>query len=317
MKPGKRIKRRMIFLIGTIVLTAGLLWSCLFQGKREPEKIFQQFSISGGRPITLTEGKLYEYSVNGEWIPLLFGAEAVQIVRGEKLCVLQADGIICYAQDSSAEEENLPLMSGYRLYMVNEVLNINKAEPFICMNHSLEYPDFRALLQNGDILYQGMDSCERYHLEEEVPAFLSGSYILTEEGNVYHLDIDTDGNSGNMITELKCIYEGGNVVKIDASETSDRCLALLEDGTVISWSDSNPLDISRWKEIVEIEQGFNFAVGLTEDGRVLFAGCDTSSSEAAEKVLSTWKDMIQIAVYYDTIAGLTKNGECVFFNLTE
>lgn len=68
---------------------------------------------------------------------------------------------------------------------------------------------------------------------------------------------------------------------------------------------------------MEIEQGFNFAVGLTEDGRVLFAGGDTSSSEAAEKALSTWKDMIQIAVYYDTIAGLTKNGECVFINLTE
>lgn len=80
MKPGKHIKRRMVFLIGTIILTAGLSWICFFQGKSQPEKIFQQFSISGGRPITLTEGTLYEYSVNGEWIPLLFGTEAVQIV---------------------------------------------------------------------------------------------------------------------------------------------------------------------------------------------------------------------------------------------
>ncbi|ABX41259.1 RCC1 domain-containing protein [Lachnoclostridium phytofermentans] len=195
------------------------------------------------------------------------------------------------------------------------LLTLNKEEPFVYINENISYLGFRALLQNGDILYQGLGEYNRYQMKEESPVFLSGSYILTDQGNVYYLKTDIDGDSDIMNIDLKCVYNGGDIAVINASETAARCLGLRKNGRVISWSDIAPLEVTDWKNVIAIEQGFNYAVGLTAKGKVLYVDYSASSTEAVTKVLVSWTEVVQIATYSDTIVGLRQDGSCLFLDI--
>ena len=120
---------------------------------------------------------------------------------------------------------------------------------------------------------------ERFIMEEETPVFISDWFVLTDGGNVYYLDTASDGISGIVKADLQCIYSGGDIIAINAMAA--RCLGLLENGSVISLGGNNPLDVTGWKDIIAIEQGFNYAVGLTDKGKVLYVDYSTSSTEAA------------------------------------
>lgn len=314
---GWRIKLQMFILLGVIFLLAGMAVVFLWNTNQQAAIMPGQFVLVGERPVIIKEGKVYEYGRDGTWRHLELIGEAKQIVRGEILCVLNEDGSLYYDKIIDSGEEGLPLTSAYALNMAEKALILNKEEPFALINQSLEYLDFRALLRNGDILYQGLGEYDRYQIDEEPPIFLSGSYILTSQGNVYYLKIDTDGYSGIMNTDLKCVYDGKDIVTISASETASRCLGLRENGTVISLSDIAPLDVTDWKNIIAIQQGFNYAVGLTAKGSVLYVDYNTSSTEEVTKALDLWTDIVQMAAYSDTIVGLKQDGSCLFLDISE
>lgn len=162
--------------------------------------------------------------------------------------------------------------------MTKMALELDEEEPIICISESLNSSSFRMLLENGDILYQD-EKYERFIMEEETPVFISDWFVLTDGGNVYYLDTASDGISGIVKADLQCIYSGGDIIAINAMAA--RCLGLLENGSVISLGGNNPLDVTGWKDIIAIEQGFNYAVGLTDKGKVLYVDYSTSSTEAA------------------------------------
>lgn len=312
---GGRIKLLTFILSGIILLLAGVA-VVLFMNTNQKVAITPgQFVLIGERPVIIKEGKVYEYETEGVWRNLGLIGVAKHIVRGEKLCILNEDGSLYYEMGTDSEE-GLPLTSAYTIDMAEKALTLNKEESFSWINQSLEYLGFRALLKNGDILYQGLRGYERYHMEEETPVFLSGSFILTSEGNVYYLDIDTDGDTGITNTYLKCVYDGKDIVTISASESAKRCLGLRENGTVISWSDIAPLEVKDWKNVIAIQQGFNYAVGLTSKGRVLYVDYNAESTEKVTKALDLWTDIVQIAAYSDTIVGLKRDGSCLFLDIS-
>lgn len=313
----KRIKWLLFILLGVIFLIAGVTVAFLCNTNQQEAKMPGQFALVGGRPVIIKEGNVYEYETDETWRHLELTGEAKQVVRGEVLCVLNKDGSLYYGEKLDLNTEVLPLTSAYNLYMASMALKLNEEEPFVNINQNIEYLGFRALLQNGDILYQGAGKYERYQLEEAPPIFLSGSYILTAQGNVYYLKEDLDGDSGIVSTDLKCVYDGGDIVAISASETAARCLGLRENGKVISWSDIGTLEVTGWKNVVAIAQGFNYAVGLTNKGSMLYVDYNSSSTEAVSKALKQWTDVVQIAVYSDTITGLKQDDSCFFLNLSE
>ncbi|NLO09648.1 MAG: hypothetical protein GX129_07215 [Clostridiales bacterium] len=69
---------------------------------------------------------------------------------------------------------------------------------------------------------------------------------------------------------MKCVYDGMDIVTISASENAARCLGLRKNGTVISLSDISPLEVTDWKNVIAVQQGFNYAEGLKLDGSCLF-----------------------------------------------
>lgn len=161
---------------------------------------------------------------------------AAQVFSGEHLCVLMEDGSLFYdGQDLSPDEDNLPLMARYGRHMAGKALEYNKTEPFLGVNGNLEYLDFMALLKSGELLCEDEDDFRRVSLPVETPAALSGSYVLTESGNVYYMH---DG--------IENVYDGGDIAAISSSETAARCAGLKENGeAVLWWMDIEAPDVSK------------------------------------------------------------------------
>lgn len=310
---GRHIKLLMFILLGFIFLLVGIAMVFLWNKNEKAVIMPGQFVLIGERPVIIKEENVYEYRMDGTWRNLELTGKAKQVTKGEVLCVLNEDGSLYYREEIGLEER-LPLTSAYNLYMTDMALTLNKELPFVYINGNISYLGFRALLQNGDILYQGLGKYNHYQMKEESPIFLSGSYILTALGNVYYLKTDTEDDSMNV--DLKQVYDDEDIVVINASETSDRCLGLRKNGRVVSWSDIAPLKVTNWKNVIAIEQGFDYAVGLTAKGRILYVDYNENSTKAVTEALKAWTDIIQIAAYSDTIVGLKQDGSCLFLDIT-
>ena len=309
-----QIKRKALILLAGIFIIAGIGLAFLWHTNQKAMIAQGQFALIGVRPFLIKDGKVYEYGTDEIWRQLEITGEAKQILRGENLCVLNKDGSLYYGGKLDLNLEKLPLTAAYNINMANMALKFNEEESFVCVNQNLGYENFRALLQNGDILYQGVKQYERYHMEEETPIILSGSHILTDEGNVYYFY--TDRVDDNLYTNLECVYDGEDIVAISASETASRCLGLRADGNVVSWSNINPLEVTNWRNVVAIKQGFYYAVGLTDQGRVLYVDYGLNNTEAINKALKMWTDVVQIDVNFETIAGLKEDGSCYILDIT-
>lgn len=166
-----------------LLLVTGLILLIIWVKKAPYElKIPNQFALIGGIPYLLEEGIVYRYNEDASRVPIQSDKEVKQIISGENLCLLYMDGSI-YAEKEEVEPEELSLTAGYAYYMGNLARELNEELPFACINKNPESLDFRALLQSGEILYQTGDTYEILQIQEE-PVWLSGSYVLTQKGNI-------------------------------------------------------------------------------------------------------------------------------------
>ncbi len=55
------------------------------------------------------------------------------------------------------------------------------------------------------------------------------------------------------------------------------------------------LKTEHWKNVVSIDAGWSFTVGLTEDGELLFAGLDRGQAEEFEAEKDKWKNVVNIS----------------------
>lgn len=310
-------KWHIIALLCSILLIAIVI--VIFQQNTSLQTNKSQNSLAfiGERLVAIKEGNVYEFTADETWRNLELSEQVKQVFGGENLCFLNEDGSLYYEKDTQQIQEildeELPLGSAYNLYIVKKALEVNEEEPFVCINQNVDYLGFRALLQNGEILYADGDDFAKYQMEE-TPIYLSGSYILTEQGNVYYLD--------TVESKLKCVYESGDIAAINVHPTNDgRCLGLRRNGTVVSLTVSDydgPLEVGDWKHIVAIQQGFCYAVGLTNKGNVLYIDDNKSKTEAVNKELKKWTDIVDIVVSSsETIVGLKEDGTCFLLNIAE
>lgn len=272
-----------------------------------------QLAVVDRKPVKLEDGKVYRYNADGSWEQVGSDGEAVQIVDGEYLCILDTEGRIYYDW-AATDEEPLPLTSGYAQYMAGLALEINEAEPFVCVNQEPIRLYFRALLQSGEILFQSGDEYACLPLEER-PVSLSGAYILTDVGNIWFMR-DED------VSQLECVYDGGDIIEIDANNNAGRCLGLTQDHHVVSLHfGGRKLEVSDWDHVISIEQEFSYAVGLTDKGEVLYAAAghaneSPKNTEASVKeALSEWSDVVQIAANGSDLIGLKNDGSCYVLDL--
>lgn len=264
-------------------------------------------------PLRIDNGVLYEYHTDTHaWSDMELDGMAAQVFSGEHLCVLMEDGSLFYdGQNLPPDEDSLPLTAGYGRYMAGKALEYNKTEPFLGVNGSLEYLDFMALLQSGELFCEEEDDFKRVSLPGETPAALSGSYVLTEDGNVYCMH-------EHMYDGMENVYDGGDIAAISASENAARCAGLKENGeAVLWWRDIEAPDVSEWNNLTAVRHGFNFAAGLKADGRICYADNGGQSAAAIQDTLDRWPDVADLMAASSLIVGVTEDGDCLFLDVND
>ncbi len=304
----------LLFLI--IILLMGILAFVFYQEKSSFQMDnLEQLALIGNKPIIIAGGNLFKYE-NETWTNLGIEGTYQLIVSGENLCALSSEGQIYY-DGNRIIDDSLPLTSQYNSYMANLALKKNEKMPFTYINQNLDYLGFCAILDNGHLLYQGADEYLEYSINEDAPMFISGSYILSEKGNIYILEYgEVDESTGEAPVNIKKIYDQGDIISISADVTSNRCIGITNIGNVISWGGNEPLDISQWEEIKSVSQGFNYAIGLREDGKVLYVDGDKANSAIINQRLEKWTNISLIATYNDSICAVKSDGTYVSIMLT-
>jgi hypothetical protein len=269
--------------------------------------VAEQFTVIDQVPYLVKDGDLYEYSGN-RWSRVEQDGNVSQLVSGEVLCGLDTDGNVFY--DGSTDiTDDMPLGSASDFQLAQQLIACNESEKFLCIGDTITLSCL-ALPEDGTILYPDGDTYARFQMDE-VPVFLSGNYILTERGNVYYLNLE---NEVGDTPQLVSVYDGENIVSISSCYSDQQCIGLKDDGSVCSWSansDGSELPVSDWTQVISVKQGFHFAVGLTGDGKVLYAGSGVDQAERIENELSQWNDIVQIAIYGTAIYGLKSDGSCL------
>lgn len=289
------------------IIALGVVFFVLYFYKKEDLTFVDQLAVVGGQPVVLHHGIVYMNNDSGEWSALDSSVGIKQVLSGEKvLCMLDEEGNIFYGGHDV--EEGMPLGSSYTEYMANQALTYNIDNKMQFVNHSLDWSDFRAMIDDNIIIYQDGNGYSEFRLSEKV-LMLSGMFILSETGNVYRLDLQ-EGESGEKEPPvLELVYDKGDITFIDAAESAARCIGLTKDHQAVIWSDLPTPDLSDWGNLVKVVHGFNYVAGLTQSGNVLFAHYDENYE--MPHTLSDWESIIGIESYFNFIYGIKNDGEWV------
>lgn len=271
----------------------------------------EQFEIADGTPYCVKDGVLYRYE-DGGWSEAEHPEQVGQLVSCDlALCTVDQNGTVFYGGELPDPMEIRSAGSAAAFDMAHQLMELNSSTPLVGLSGDVAlWPS--ALAKDGTIFLAApsLDHYERYTMEER-PTELSDEFVLTEQGNVYSLEV----KEFTAEPHLRCIYDGGDITSISAAYGTGQCLGLKEDGTVLFWNESGSKNfdipsVAEWTNVRSVKQGFHFAVGLTEKGEVLYAGCVGSTKEKGSQ-LKTWGKIEAIAIYGMTVYGLKPDGSCV------
>lgn len=174
----------------------------------------------------------------------------------------------------------------------------------------MSYEDSWALCEDGTILISSDENYFPFTVPDEIIKDISGGFVLTESGRVYQILI----SESQEVSYQK--VSDGPVIRIDASETASRCVGICENKTAVMWSDLEPLDLSEWNEVIEVSAGFNYCVGLTARGEILYADYNKRrESEIRELLKQITAEHVTCG--YETLAVLKKDGSVEIIDLAE
>jgi len=248
------------------------------------------FVVRNGIPYILADGILYEYNEfekHYKWVKVEDAPQLTQLCGTDNIIGITTEGKL-YVPEFDDEVHTPGAVLLQELKEIDDDISIRDC--FVC---NIMWDIF--LLENGTILYPYEVGYHSYQLEEEA-VDVSGEFTLTETGNVYFYD----SNSG----AFKCIYEGGDGSFIDGY--SEKCICVKKDGEVVSLDglDCTKNRTLNWQKVIEVAQGFNLTVGLTEDGTVLYVNTSTITENENGDIVSGWTGIKKIFVYGSEIYAL-------------
>lgn len=316
MNRGKSLKKSIIIII--IIAFLGLLYFWIDKNVRHC------LTFSNNEDMVYFNGQIYFIENGGLWkndldntitkveLDCENNIEKLYSDGTDELFVLDETGDIFFVFPKPSDSElYLNNGSGYRFYSRDCLEKFNQEHPYICVNG---YPDEqrKTLLKDGTIagMLDEVVMCTG-DMENEKFIYLSGDFALTDAGNLYKIELSQE--EGIVKNQIKCIYDGGDIVQIDAYFG---CLAIKKDGEVLyfakdfntnnKWGEGN---VSDWKNVVLVDCDRLFSVGLTSNGRILLAGDDVVE-QCAEQVetLSQWHDIVKICAMSGMVIGLDKKG---------
>lgn len=160
------------------------------------------------------------------------------------------------------------------------VRNVNKWKDIVAIDATTN--GVVGLCRNGSVKYG--DTSSKTH-----------SYItsLHDIANIqavsYHTAAFSQNGTVKLIASNGVDAEWSNVKSISGEFVTKVCLR--DDGTVFTWKDDDKqLSVDNWKNIVAIDSGASYVVGLTQNGTVVACG----NNNNGQCNVSDWKDIVAI-----------------------
>lgn len=291
---------RKFILILSIIVIAVILLILQSNDKIEYNYKIESFVLISDIPYMVSEGTAYYWDDdNGVWIVCKEGVK--ELFRGENLGILKEDGSleVGNAEYLNIDEEFTSLSALYSVEQTNKLLNISQNTPIRTLNTEPVSESCWALCEDGSMLINPGGEYIPFEIPNETIKDISAKFILTEEGNVYEISEDSwkpGEYSCKQVSEDKFIA-------IDACGSGTLCVGIRENHTVAMWSlpEWESLDLTEWKNVKEVAVGFNYCVGLTTNGKVLYAAYDKDMEMEVTKRLEGIKAQ-HITCCFETIA---------------
>ncbi len=305
----KGIKALIYSLPVIIAIIAGTLaiWKC--DDKAEHYEI-ESFVLINNIPYIVREGTAYYWDDDQRaWIVYREGVK--ELFQGESECVLKADGSleVC-ADEYSDSNDTQPLGVLYNTRQANNLLDISRNTPIRTLNREVVSGKCWALCEDGSMLINPGEEYIPLEIPDETIKDISGNFVLTEAGNVYRIDNVTFGTfSCKQISEDR-------FTAIAACESAPRCVGIRDDNTAVMWSDLEPLNLTSWKNVKEIAVGFNYCVGLSQSGKVLYADYVKNRETDVSGYLRGIKAE-HITCCYETIAIIKNDGSVEMIDISK
>ncbi|NBI31167.1 hypothetical protein ERL59_19730, partial [Chengkuizengella sp. YPA3-1-1] len=157
------------------------------------------------------------------------------------------------------------------------------------------------------ILPQKIDSAE------EVDGGLNLSYLDNKlshigVGSSHTVALESDGTVYGVCSSCTFgqidVTRWKDIVQVEASVRNT--IGLKSDGTVVTTGDDSYTSTSRWTDIVQVDITEQNAVGLKSDGTVVVA-----INRSSDFPVENWTDIIQIDIKSSTIYGLKSDGTVI------
>ncbi len=302
----KKYMKKFIFILPVLIAVIFLFWK--FNDRAEVYEI-ESFVLINNVPYIVSDGTAYYWDDSKEaWIVYMEGVK--ELFRGEYFCVLKDDGRLELCTNDSLDIDSMPLGMQYTINQADKLLEISQNTPIRTLNSELLSVNCYALCEDGSILIASGEEYIPFKIQNENIKDISGDFILTEEGNVYQLE-----NEDSRQFSYKQVSED-KFTAIAAFESAPRCVGIRENNTLVMWSDLEPLSLTDWKNVKEIAVGFNYCIGLTMNGEVLYADYDKEREKDISNLLQGIKAE-SITCCYESIAILKKDLTVEMIDLSE
>lgn len=302
----KKHMKNFILILPVLIAVIFLIWKF---NDRAADYEIESFVLINNVPYIVSDGTAYYWDDSKEaWIVYMEGVK--ELFQGEYFCALKDDGRLELCTNDSLDIGSMPLGMQYIINQADKLLEISQNTPIRTLNSKLLSVNCYALCEDGSMLIASGGEYIPFEIQNETIKDISGDFILTEEGNVYQMENGDFGQfSYNRVSE-------DEFTAIAACESAPRCVGIRENNTLVMWSDLEPLSLTDWKNVKEIAVGFNYCIGLTMNGEILYADYDKEREKDISKLLQGIKAE-SITCCYESIAILKKDLTVEMIDLSE
>ncbi|MEN6595777.1 MAG: protein kinase [Clostridiaceae bacterium] len=174
----------------------------------------------------------------------------------------------------------------------------------------VSYHGLLALTQDGYVLYTGnINTGEQDYGRSDCVDWYGVKKLIKGDEHIVAVNADGTMDSAGMNNVNQCAVSSFSSV-IDAA-TGCQCTYILHSDGTMDVVGGNPkynygqLDAANWTDIIAIECGDRFVIGLKSDGTVVAAG----DNEYGQKNVRTWTNIVAICAGTRNAYALDANGE--------
>lgn len=298
--------KKYFFVLPVIIAAIFLIWK--LNCGTESDGI-ESFVLIDNVPYMVSGGTAYYWDDNNEeWV--FYKEDVKELFPGELFCVLKEDGSLELCTDDLLDIKNMPLGMQFLINQASQLADISGNTPIRTLNKELGRENCWALCEDGSMLINPGEDYIPFEIQNETIKDISGDFILTGQGNVYQMENRNFGTfSYNQVSDDK-------FTAIAACDTAPRCVGINENNSAVMWSNLEPLELMDWKNVKEIAVGFNYCVGLTMNGKILYADYDKNREINVSKRLQGIRAE-HITCCYETIAIIKNDSTVEMIDLSE